>query len=276
MMKPTVIAEKMVPSRTPSRRPMNTNAKMTPMITIVTSKNFKYHNPFKFKWNTIFSIDRKGFRMDKKLIIRYILLILGVTIMSLGIALSLKSTLGTPPISCIPAVLAAAFPFTVGEFTILFNALLVIFQMVLLRKVTLSQISQMLVCILFGYMIDFNLSLIDFINPTNYMSQWILLIISCLVLAFGLVIEVKSDITMLPGDGSVVAIGEVLNKDWGKVKPFFDVTIVIIGVILALVFIGRLEGVREGTIFSAVTVGFIIQFYNNLFGEKIDNYLEQN
>ena len=214
--------------------------------------------------------------MDKKLIIRYILLILGVTIMSLGIALSLKSTLGTPPISCIPAVLAVAFPLTVGEFTIIFNALLVIFQMVLLRKITLSQISQMLVCILFGYMIDFNLSLIDFINPTNYMSQWILLIISCLVLAFGLVIEVKSDITMLPGDGAVVAIGEVLNRDWGKVKPFFDVTVVSIGVILALVFIGRLEGVREGTIFSAVTVGFIIQFYNNLFGEKIDNYLEQN
>ena len=201
--------------------------------------------------------------MDKKLIIRYILLILGVTIMSLGIALSLKSTLGTPPISCIPAVLSVAFPLTVGEFTILFNALLVIFQMVLLRKITLSQI-------------DFNLSLIDFINPTNYISQWILLIISCLVLAFGLVIEVKSDITMLPGDGSVVAIGEVLNKDWGKVKPFFDVTVVIIGVILALVFIGHLEGVREGTIFSAITVGFIIQFYNNIFGEKIDNYLEEN
>ena len=97
----------------------------------------------------------------------------------------------------------------------------------------------MLVCILFGYMIDFNLSLIDFINPTNYMSQWILLIISCLVLAFGLVIEVKSDITMLPGDGSVVAIGEV------------------------------------GTIFSAITVGFIIQFYNKTFGYKIDNYLEK-
>ena len=177
--------------------------------------------------------------MDKKLIIRYILLILGVTIMSLGIALSLKSTLGTPPISCIPAVLAVAFPWTVGEF--------VIFQMVLLRKITLSQIAQMLVCILFGYMIDFNLSFIDFLNPTNYISQWILLIISCLVLAFGLVIEVKSDITMLPGDGAVVAIGEVLNKDWGKVKPFFDVTVVSIGVILALVFIGHLTriGVRS-------------------------------
>ena len=210
--------------------------------------------------------------MDKKLILRYFLLIIGVSIMSLGIALSLKSTLGTPPISCIPAVLAVAFPLSVGEFTIIFNALLVLFQMALLRKITISQIAQMLVCILFGYMIDFNLSVIAFINPTDYISQWILLIISCFVLAFGLVIEVKSDITMLPGDGSVVAIGEVLNKDWGKVKPFFDITVVSIGVILALVFIGHLEGVREGTIFSAVTVGFIIQFYNRIFGEKIDDY----
>ena len=212
--------------------------------------------------------------MDKKLIIRYIMLVLGVSIMSLGIALSLKSTLGTPPISCIPAVLAVAFPFSVGEFTILFNALLVLFQIALLKKITVSQIAQMLVCILFGYMIDFNLLVFDFINPTDYLSQWILLIISCLVLAFGLVIEVKSDITMLPGDGSVVAIGEVLNKDWGKVKPFFDITIVIMGIVLALVFIGHLEGVREGTIFAAISVGFIIQFYNKIFGHKIDAYLE--
>ena len=213
--------------------------------------------------------------MDKKLILRYFLLITGVSIMSLGIALSLKSTLGTPPISCIPAVLAVAFPLSVGEFTIIFNALLVLFQMVLLRKITISQIAQMLVCILFGYMIDFNLSVITFINPSDYISQWILLIVSCFVLAFGLVIEVKSDITMLPGDGSVVAIGEVLNKDWGKVKPFFDITVVSIGVILALVFIGHLEGVREGTIFSAVTVGFIIQFYNRIFGERIDDYFSE-
>lgn len=212
--------------------------------------------------------------MDKKLIIRYIMLVLGVSIMSLGIALSLKSTLGTPPISCIPAVLAVAFPFSVGEFTILFNALLVLFQIALLKKITVSQIAQMLVCILFGYMIDFNLLVFDFIKPPDYLSQWILLIISCLVLAFGLVIEVKSDITMLPGDGAVVAIGEVLNKDWGKVKPFFDIAIVIMGIVLALIFIGHLEGVREGTIFAAISVGFIIQFYNKIFGHKIDAYLE--
>ncbi len=212
--------------------------------------------------------------MDKKLIIRYMMLIIGVSIMSMGISLSIKATLGTSPISCVPAVLCLAFPLSVGEFTILFNALLVIFQMVLLRKITISQIAQMLICILFGYMIDFSLELIYFINPGDYISQWILCIISCFVLAFGLLIEVKSDITMLPGDGAVVAIAEVLNKDFGQVKPFFDLTIVSMGVILALWFLGHLEGVREGTIFAAAVVGFIIQFYDKKFGYKIDDYLE--
>ena len=211
--------------------------------------------------------------MDKKLVIRYFMLIVGVFIMSLGISLSIKATLGTSPISCVPAVLSIAFPWTVGEFTILFNVLLVLFQMILLRKVTLSQIAQMAICILFGYMTDFNLYLLNFLNPTDYISQWILCIISCFVLAFGLTIEVKSDITMLPGDGAVVAIAEVLNKDFGKVKPFFDLTIVSIGVVLALLFLGHLEGVREGTIFAAIVVGFIIQFYNKIFGYKIDAYL---
>ena len=106
--------------------------------------------------------------MDKKLIIRYMMLIIGVGIMSMGISLSIKATLGTSPISCVPAVLCLAFPLTVGEFTILFNALLVIFQMVLLRKITISQIAQMLICVLFGYMIDFSLGLIGFINPASF------------------------------------------------------------------------------------------------------------
>ena len=210
-------------------------------------------------------------KMDKKLIIRYIMLVVGVSIMSLGISLSIKATLGTAPISSVPYVLCIIFPLSVGVFTILFNALLVLFQMLLLKKVTVSQIAQMLVCILFGYMIDFTLGCLSFINLTDYISQWILCIVSCFVLALGLLIEVKSDSTMLPGDGAVVAIAEVLHKDFGQVKPFFDLTIVSMGVILALWFLGHLEGVREGTIFAAIVVGFIIQFYDKIFGKKLIN-----
>ena len=211
--------------------------------------------------------------MDRKLIIRFLLLIAGVSIMSMGISLSIKATLGTSPISCVPYVLCLAFPLTVGEFTILFNALLVLFQMILLRKITLSQIAQMLVCIVFGYMTDLNLWIISSLNPADYLSQWLVCILSCFVLAFGLTIEVKSDLTVLPGDGCVLAIAEVLNKDFGQVKPFFDVSIVSMGIVLSFWLLGHLEGVREGTVFAAIVVGFIIQFYNKTFAYRIDDYL---
>ena len=217
---------------------------------------------------------REDDKMDKKLIFRYIMLIVGVSIMSLGISLSIKATLGTAPISSVPYVLCIIFPLSVGVFTILFNALLVLFQMLLLKKVTVSQIAQMLVCILFGYMIDFTLGLLSFINLTDYISQWILCIVSCFVLAFGLTIEVKSNLTMLPGDGAVLAIAEVLNRDFGKVKPFFDISIITMAAVISFIFLGHLEGVREGTIFAGIVVGFIIQFYDNIFGKKIDEYLE--
>lgn len=211
-------------------------------------------------------------RMDKKLVIRYIMLIVGVSIMSMGISLSIKATLGTSPISCVPYVLCLAFPLTVGEFTILFNILLVVFQIILLREINLSQMAQMLVCVLFGYMTDFNLWILSPLNPGDYISQWIVCILSCFVLALGLTIEVKANLTVLPGDGCVQSIAQVLDKDFGKVKPFFDVTIVAMGVVLSFWLLGHLEGVREGTIFAAIVVGFIIQFYTNLFGDKLDSW----
>lgn len=211
--------------------------------------------------------------MDRKLIIRFLMLIIGVSIMSMGISLSIKATLGTSPISCVPYVLSLAFPLTVGEFTILFNALLVLFQMILLREVKLSQISQMLVCIVFGYMTDFNLWLLSSLNPADYISQWLVCILGCFVLAFGLTIEVKADLTMLPGDGCVQSLAQVLNKDFGQVKPFFDVSIVIMGIALSFWLLGHLEGIREGTVFAAVVLGFIIQFYNKTFAYRIDDYL---
>ena len=212
--------------------------------------------------------------MNKKLI-RYVLLIVGVSLMSLGISFSIKSDLGTSPISCVPYVLSLAFPLSVGEFTIIFNVFLVLFQMALLKEIKLKQISQIFVCILFGYMTDFNLWILSSMVPSNYLEQWLICILGAFVLAFGLNIEVKSDITMLPGDGCVQAISEVLNKDFGKVKPFFDLSMVIMGIVFAYLFLHRLAGVREGTVFAAIAVGFIIQFYNRIFGYKIDNCLEE-
>ena len=60
---------------------------------------------------------------------RYFLFLVGLFINSLGVSLVTRASLGTSPISSIPYVLSLNFPFTLGNFTIVFSppALLIYF-----------------------------------------------------------------------------------------------------------------------------------------------------
>lgn len=71
-------------------------------------------------------------------------------------------------------------------------------------------------------------------------------------MAFGVLLEIKTEVVYLSGDGFIVAIAKVLKKEFGKVKPYCDVSFVLIAAALSVVFLGYLAGVREGTVISAI------------------------
>ena len=86
-----------------------------------------------------------------------------------------------------------------------------------------------------------------------------------ILLAFGIWIQLKGNVAMLPGEAMNRAISMVTGKKYENIKIFFDVFYIIIAAVICLVFLGRLEGVREGSIFAAIAVGSIIKFYNGIF-----------
>ena len=53
--------------------------------------------------------------------LRYLMLLLGLSLMSLGIAFSIRSALGTTPISSLPYALSLLTPLSVGALMILLN-----------------------------------------------------------------------------------------------------------------------------------------------------------
>ena len=61
------------------------------------------------------------------------------------------------------------------------------------------------------------------------------------------------------------AISKVSGKRYENVKIFFDILYIVISALICLVFLGRLQGVREGSIIAAVLVGSIIKVYNRIF-----------
>lgn len=202
---------------------------------------------------------------------RYLLFLIGLFINSLGVSLITKADLGTSPISSIPYVLSLNFPFTLGQFTIVFSLVLIFLQLMILRKnFKTEHLLQIPISILFGYFIDLTMVMLFFVNPHNYISCILYLLIGCLVLGFGVYTEVLADVAMLPGESFVRAVSSTWKTDFGSTKVVFDVSLTVIAAVLSFVFAHRLDGVREGTVIAALLVGFIAR----LFGRKL-SFLEE-
>lgn len=192
-------------------------------------------------------------------------------IISLGASLSIKANLGTSPLICIPYVCSLISNLSVGTTSFLFSILLILIQVILLKGgFEKRQYLQLVIGTIFSVFIDFTLFLVDFLNPTDYFSQLALLIVSCVVMAFGVLLEIKTEVVYIPGDGFIVAISKVLKKEFGKVKPYCDVSFVVVATILSVVFLGYLAGVREGTVISAVIIGPIVR----VFKKYLDGYVD--
>ncbi|QCU79181.1 membrane protein [Citricoccus sp. SGAir0253] len=196
---------------------------------------------------------------------RWLRFFLGIFILAFGIALSIRAGLGATPISTIPNVLAAATPFTVGAYIAALNMVFVLLQLALLRRrFPPLQLLQVPLTLVFGLMCDVALWATEWIEPVHYAAQAGWTVLSVVVAAVGVYIEVNARIAYLPGDGIVVVLHRLLGARFGTVKQVFDWTLVVLAVALSLALLGQLYGVREGTLLSALGVGALIKAIESL------------
>lgn len=190
---------------------------------------------------------------------RYLLLLAGLAVMAFGVAFSIKANLGTSPISSVPYTVSLFTPLTVGTATIVMHCVFILLQILILRKnYHPIQLMQLPVAIFFGYLTDFGVWAVRGIQCSTYLEQWIACMIGILLVAAGVSLEVKAGVVVLAGEGVVLAVCKVLPKiKFGYMKVGFDVTLVIIACILSFIFLGGLQGVREGTVAAALLVGLI-------------------
>lgn len=190
---------------------------------------------------------------------RYLLLLVGLSIMAFGVAFSIKASLGTSPISSVPYVVSLFTPLTVGTATIVMHCVFILLQILILRRnYHPIQLMQLPVAFFFGYLTDFGVWAVQGVRCSTYWQQWIVCLIGILLVAVGVSLEVKAGVVVLAGEGVVLAICKVLPKiKFGYMKVGFDVTLVVIACVLSLGFTGGLQGVREGTVAAALLVGLI-------------------
>ena len=149
---------------------------------------------------------------------------------------------------------------------------MIFIQILLLRKdFQWEDLLQIPISIIFGYFIDLTMIIISRIPMNLYIVKIFYLLIGCLLLSFGVYLEVIANVAMLPGESFVKAVTRVFHTDFGSTKMSFDVSISIIALMISFICTGEIYGVREGTLIAAITVGFFARIFKRklIFLENI-------
>ena len=88
---------------------------------------------------------------------------------------------------------------------------------------------------------------------------------------FGVSLSVSANVIMNSGEAFVKAIADTANKNFGNVKIAFDVSCVVLAVILSLLlFDFTIVGTREGTVISALCTGLAVKLFQRLTNEPVN------
>ena len=197
--------------------------------------------------------------------IRIPVFILSILINALGIDLITVAGLGTSAISSVPIVISLYSKWTFGQLTFFMNILFILAQIALLRR-QFRPIEglQMGINAIFSVALDLYMPFLSGLQGHSWPVALAILLVGCAVLAFGLCLEVASQVLMVPGDGIVKAMAQVGKIRMGTTKVAFDSTMVTMAFLLSLFFGGdkTLVVLGVGTIVSAMTVGRLVNFFN--------------
>ncbi len=212
----------------------------------------------------------------KEITKRYILFIISLFFSALGVAITKRGELGVSPISSVANIMSMKYTaLSLGNWLIIWNCVLILGQILLLRKkFQWIQLLQIPVSFLFGYFTDFGMWMVSFVKVDNYGMRLLMICLGTIVLGFGIALSVIADVIMNSGEAFVKSISDTIHKDFGSVKIGFDISCVILAVLLSLLFFNfRIEGTREGTLIAAIFTGIVVKIFRPLLNDPLTGIL---
>ena len=199
---------------------------------------------------------------------QHLWLLISLYIMTFGVALCVRSNLGSSVISSIPMTFALAgqehltLPFTIGGYTNIMNILLVFLQILVLRKKFAPiQLLQLIIGFIFGALLDLNMIVTSYFDYSELWMQIIAQFVGCSVMAFGIAMEIRCGSVTMPGEGIQVAMCRVTGMAFPKMKIIIDTTLVVLAVISCYCFWGAWQWnvIGPGTLFAMIYVGYCVK-----------------
>ena len=206
----------------------------------------------------------------KEWIVRSIILVIGLIIAHLGVTLFLLSDLGADPFNVFVQgifrkISAVANTELITHGRVHMAISLIIILILLFVDKTYVKIGTVICMVCGGPIIDFFTDILNHILPlekTNSL-RFLMLVLGCVILAYGMTIVIKSDAGTGPNDLVAVVISDKIRKKFSITRLVVDICFTLIGFLLG-------GTVLYGTLVCVALVGPVAGIFLPINGKLVE------
>ena len=184
---------------------------------------------------------------------RFTFYFLGVFILTFGIALSIRSNLGTAPFDALLVGMYRSFGLTIGSWEIILGLFLVLCNAVAGKR--RPEFLALLTSFITGAGIDFWMYLLaDWLQPETILSRIVCLTIGIVVGGLGIAVNLQADFAPNPLDRSMQVVTSLTGLNFAISRALISIVLVF----FAFIFGGP---IGVGTIISTFFSGVMINLF---------------
>ena len=215
--------------------------------------------------------------MKKRVFYTEISYILGLVIMAFAAAFTEKANFGmsmvVAPAYILHLKVSEFLPwFTFGVAEYVFQGLLIIITVIIMRKFKMSYLFSFVTAVLYGTCLDGAMALISALPENTFAIRILWYILGTVLCSFAVSLFFHTYLSPEAYELIVKEIAQKFNFNINKVKTSYDCISVVLGIIMSFAFFGFgvFKGVGVGTIFCALINGFLIGRFSKFLEKHFD------
>lgn len=215
--------------------------------------------------------------MKKRVFYTEISYILGLVIMAFAAAFTEKANFGmsmvVAPAYILHLKVSEFLPwFTFGVAEYVFQGLLIIITVLIMRKFKISYLFSFVTAVIYGTLLDGAMALISALSENTFAIRILWYILGTVFCSFAVSLFFHTYLSPEAYELIVKEIAQKFNFNINKVKTAYDCISVVLGIIMSFEFFGFgvFKGVGVGTILCAFINGFLIGRFSKLLEKHFD------
>ncbi|MGM7703161.1 YczE/YyaS/YitT family protein [Pseudalkalibacillus sp. Hm43] len=189
----------------------------------------------------------------KSFIVRLISFILGLSLISFGVSLTIKAELGTGAWDALNVGLSKTIGLTVGSWVFIVGIVLIVLNAILMKS--RPDFLAVITIFLAGLFIDgWLLVVLDTFQANGLWEQIVVFVVGVIVLSFGIAVYLQANFPLIPIDKLMLAIQDRLGVSMGTAKTIGELS----ALVAAFLFSGP---IGLGTLIVTFTIGPLVQLF---------------